>query len=257
MPPRCVTGFGVAVMQPAMPPLVRAWLPDRIGFGTAVYTNGLLIGEIIPVALTLPMVLPLVGGSWRLAFVAWAIPCVALAVVMLVLAPRQSPAPRQTAVAGIAGGAGPAPPRRWWPDWHSGTMWRLGLMLGGVNATYFSTNAFLPEFLTQTGRGDLVGPALVALNTGQLPASFLLLAFAGQFERNFRSYIVCGLLCFAGVLTVVLGQRELGRRRRRAGRLRGGGRADPDPRTAGAAQCAARTCRAWPPESSPSAIPAP
>ncbi len=204
-----VTGFGVAVMQPAMPPLVRAWLPDRIGFGTAVYTNGLLIGEIIPVALTLPMVLPLVGGSWRLAFVAWAIPCVALAVVMLVLAPRQSPAPRQTAVAGIAGGAGPAPPRRWWPDWHSGTMWRLGLMLGGVNATYFSTNAFLPEFLTQTGRGDLVGPALVALNTGQLPASFLLLAFAGRFERNFRSYIVCGLLCFAGVLTVVLGQREL------------------------------------------------
>jgi len=26
-----VTGFGVAVMQPSLPPLVRAWLPDRIG----------------------------------------------------------------------------------------------------------------------------------------------------------------------------------------------------------------------------------
>ena len=52
-------------MQPSMPPLVRAWLPDRIGFATAVYTNGLLIGEVLPVALTLPLVLPLVGGSWR------------------------------------------------------------------------------------------------------------------------------------------------------------------------------------------------
>src|SRR5262249_52898259 len=35
-----VTAFGVSVMQPALPPLVRAWLPDRIGFGTAVYANG-------------------------------------------------------------------------------------------------------------------------------------------------------------------------------------------------------------------------
>jgi CP family cyanate transporter-like MFS transporter len=58
-----VTGFGVAVMQPSLPPLVRAWLPDRIGFGTAVYTNGLLIGEILPVALMLPVVLPLVGEA--------------------------------------------------------------------------------------------------------------------------------------------------------------------------------------------------
>src|ERR1700733_5787694 len=38
-------GAGIAVMQPALPPIVRGWLPDRIGFATAVYTNGLLIGE--------------------------------------------------------------------------------------------------------------------------------------------------------------------------------------------------------------------
>ena len=43
-----VTAFGVAVMQPALPPLVRTWVPQRIGFATAVYTNGLLIGEILP-----------------------------------------------------------------------------------------------------------------------------------------------------------------------------------------------------------------
>jgi CP family cyanate transporter-like MFS transporter len=33
---------------------VRGWLPHRIGFGTAVFTNGLLVGEILPVALTIP-----------------------------------------------------------------------------------------------------------------------------------------------------------------------------------------------------------
>ena len=46
-----VTAFGVAVMQPSLPPLVRTWVPQRIGFATAVYTNGLLIGEILPAAI--------------------------------------------------------------------------------------------------------------------------------------------------------------------------------------------------------------
>ena len=63
-------GAGIAIAQPAMPPVVRAWLPDRIGFATAVYTNGFLIGATAAAALSLPLVLPLVGGSWRLGFAA-------------------------------------------------------------------------------------------------------------------------------------------------------------------------------------------
>src|SRR5437762_6738848 len=69
-----VTGFGVAIMHPSLPPLVRAWLPHRIGFGTAVFTNGLLVGEILPVALTIPLLLPLVGNSWHESFAIWAVP---------------------------------------------------------------------------------------------------------------------------------------------------------------------------------------
>ena len=168
-----VTGFGVAVMQPSMPPLVRAWLPDRIGFATAVYTNGLLIGEILPVALMIPVVLPLVGGSWRLAFVAWGVPCLAIAAALYALAPRPAATRLDSPL-----------PRKWWPDWKSSLLWRLGLMLGGVNAAYFSTNAFLPDYLSQLGRPDLIGPGLTALNVGQLPASFLLLALVGRVEKR-------------------------------------------------------------------------
>ena len=96
-----VTGFGVAVMQPSMPPLVRAWLPDRIGFGTAVYTNGLLIGEILPVALTLPSCCrwsAAAGGS-----LSWsgASPVVVVAAIWL-LAPR----PRRGAAGRRRRGAG-------------------------------------------------------------------------------------------------------------------------------------------------------
>src|SRR5579864_492174 len=49
---------GIAVMQPAMAAAVREWMPKRSAFGTAVYTNGLILGEIIPVATMLPLVLP-------------------------------------------------------------------------------------------------------------------------------------------------------------------------------------------------------
>src|SRR5215212_2053159 len=82
-----VTGFGVAIMHPSLPPLVRTWLPHRIGFGTAVFTNGLLVGEILPVALTIPFLLPLVGNSWRESFVIWAIPVALIGLVIMMAAP--------------------------------------------------------------------------------------------------------------------------------------------------------------------------
>ena len=188
-----LTGLGVAVMQPAMPPLVRAWLPQRISFGTAVYTNGLLVGEIIPVWLTIPLVLPLVGQSWRLAFVAWALPCAAIALALLAFAPTAQEAARASA------------PRRWWPDWRSGLIWRLGLMFGANNATYFSTNFFLPDYLHSVGRPDLIGGALSWLNIGQLPASLLLLAFSGRLVGRAWPYMATGALSLACVAGLVLG----------------------------------------------------
>jgi CP family cyanate transporter-like MFS transporter len=192
-----LTGIGVAVMQPALPPLVRAWLPERIGFGTAVYTNGLLVGEIIPVMLTIPLVLPLVGDSWRLAFVVWALPCAAFALVVFALAPRP------------AVDAKTAARPRWAPDWRSGLIWRLGLMFGATNATYFSTNAFIPDYLHQLGRPDLIGPALSALNVGQLPATVLLLVGAGRLigRHGIQTwpYMACGALALACMLGLLLG----------------------------------------------------
>jgi len=185
-----VTGFGVAIMHPSLPPLVRAWLPHRIGFGTALFTNGLLVGEILPVALTIPVVLPLLHNSWRETFMLWAAPVALIALVIMVLAPR---APAATQAQKTA--------QRWWPDWSDPLIWRLGIALGSVNAMYFSANAFLPDYLHHVGRPDLVSAALTALNLGQIPASFLLLAVAGRLERAIWPHIVCG----AGSLAAIVG----------------------------------------------------
>ena len=187
-----VTGLGVAVMHPAMPPLARSWMPERIGFATAVYANGLLIGEILPVMLMSPVVLPLVGGSWRLGFAFWAVPCIVIAAII------HTAAPRRDATNDLSR-------HQWRPNWNSALLWRLGLMLGGANASYFTANHFLPDYLNQTGHGDLVDPALVVLNVAQLPGSFLLLWLASRFERRSATYVFFGTMTLLAALGIMLG----------------------------------------------------
>jgi CP family cyanate transporter-like MFS transporter len=184
---------GIAIAQPAMPPIVRAWLPQRIGLATAVYTNGFLMGATAAAALSLPLVLPLVGGSWRLGFAVWAVPVVVTAVLVPVLAPRGE-RPAASAAVTIA---------RWWPDWRSPLLWRLGLLFGSNNSIYFTTNAFLSDYLNAHGAADLIGPALTALNVGQIPVSFALIAAAGRLERRLWPYVASGLGVLAGLAGVV------------------------------------------------------
>jgi MFS transporter, CP family, cyanate transporter len=187
-------GAGIAIAQPAMPPLVRAWLPDRIGFATAVYTNGFLMGATAAAALSLPLVIPLVGGSWRLGFAAWAAPVVVTAVLVPIFAP-----------ASAQPGAGVVTIPRWWPDWRSPLLWRLGILFGSNNSTYFTTNAFLSDYLNAHGAADLIGPALTALNVGQIPVSFALIAAAGRLQNRLWPYVVSGLGVLAGLAAVVFG----------------------------------------------------
>ena len=109
-----VMGAGVAITQPAMPALIGRWLPRHIGLGTGIYTNGLLVGEILPIAL-FPLLFPLLGDRWRATFVLWAVPILAIALLMAAMAPRQTGAPIAAA-------------SRWWPDWPARDIWRLGIV---------------------------------------------------------------------------------------------------------------------------------
>jgi CP family cyanate transporter-like MFS transporter len=184
-----ITAGGVAIMQPSLPPLVRSWLPNRVPLATAVYTNGLLVAELLAVAITLPLVLPLADGSWRLAFVYWGVPVIVVALLVLFIAPREA----KTAV---------TVPRRWWPNWRDKLMWRLAFCLGCVNTCYFATNTFLPDYLTAIGRPDLISATLTSLNFCQLPASILMLWFAPRLVPLPGSYAGVGLLNLAAIIGI-------------------------------------------------------
>src|SRR5579864_3363866 len=148
-------GLGVAVTQPAFPSLVREWFPRRIAIATAAYSNGILIGETLPTVLTTPVgVLPLAHGDWRWALATWSVLVASSAIVIAAASPNRSTGPTITA--------------RWWPNWRQGQAVRIGIVMGMASAAYFGANAFIPDFLDQTGRHNLISPTLALLNGSQL-----------------------------------------------------------------------------------------
>jgi CP family cyanate transporter-like MFS transporter len=94
--------------------------------------------------------------------------------------------------------------RRWWPDWRSRLVWRLGLLTGSVNSLYFTMNFFLPDYLASQGEADWVATVLTVLNLGQVPGSFLMLAVAGRWGRRPLAYIGSAALALTGILGTLL-----------------------------------------------------
>jgi CP family cyanate transporter-like MFS transporter len=194
-----VMGIGIALIQPAFPSLARSWFgAARSAFATGIWANGLLVGEALSASLTLPFVLPLVGGSWEKSFVAWSVP-VALTAVALGAARDPVDTP-------------PASLGAWLPDFRDRRVWLLGTFQSAASLTYFGANTFLPDFLHARGQADLVGPCLAALNIGQLPASFAVgLIPMRILGKRVTSLLVAalivaalvGVLAFGGAVTIV------------------------------------------------------
>jgi CP family cyanate transporter-like MFS transporter len=189
------TGFGIAIMQPGMPTLVREWLPSRIGLATVVYSSGMVVGAILPPVLTIPFVLPLVGGSWRLNFLVWAVPAVLISAVFLLLSPKET---HRSRAATAAIGA------LWWPDWRNPLIWLLGFTFGSNKSPFFAANAFLGDYLASRGQADLLGPALASLNGAQLVALVLLFVVAGRLQRRAWPFLLFGPLMLAGFLGLIV-----------------------------------------------------
>ena len=186
-------GFGIAIVQPTLPAIVREWMPRRVGLGTVVYSNGMLTAVMLAPTLTIPLVLPLLDGSWRLDLVVWSVPVLATALLIALVRPQPA-----------KGAAAMPATTRWWPNWRKPLIWLLGFTFGSNNAAYYGANAFLPDFLAGQGRADLIGPALGALNAAQFAASLVLLVIANRLLRRALPYLVFGPLTLAAFAGMVL-----------------------------------------------------
>jgi MFS transporter, CP family, cyanate transporter len=177
-------GVGIAICQPAAPTLVGEWFPNRLGLATAVYVNGILVGETISAALTVPL-LPLVGGRWEWSFVVWSIPVLLSALVFAWFVPHVP----QHAEARIA----------WWPDWRDPLTWKLGLLQAGISVLYFGLNAYVPDYFHAAGRPWMAPICIAALNAAQVPASFLTLFIAHKLAGRRTFFIIVFVAAIPGL----------------------------------------------------------
>ena len=164
-------GLGIAVVQPALPALLTVWCPGRVALGTAVYMNGMLVGEVIGAGLTIPLFLPMAGQDWRLA----------LAIVSL---------PALLCVAGFALYRRPGEERAaqavpiWMPAWRHSLVWRMGLLLGTSGSLFFGANAYMATVLAGRGEVHLLAVGLLLFNSAQVAASMLAFRYAGRWVRS-------------------------------------------------------------------------
>lgn len=183
-----VMGVGIAFMQAAMPVLAKLWAPGYIGRASAVYTNGLLVGELLAAGATGPLIAGWLQAQWQWAFVLWVLP-VPLLMLALVASARRLPMT----------GRSTSPPRLVLPDLRDARMWRLVALLGCAAALYFCGNIFLPPMLEASGRLDLLSPGLTALNGAQMFSSGLLIVFADRLMGRVRPLITITLLALLSI----------------------------------------------------------
>lgn len=160
-------GASVAVVQPALPALVYHWTPAHVGLATAVYTNGLLVGELVGAGATTQVIVPMTGG-WQSALAVWGVYPIVVAIMLWALSPA-------------LGAIDSAEPSRWWPDFGHGLTWRLGFTQAGSGVIYFGANAFFPDYLHSAGAAGLIAPSLLCLNGSQFAASIVVALAPGRF----------------------------------------------------------------------------
>ena len=184
-----VMGLGIAMMQPALPALLPRWLqPHHVAMGTAVYMNGMLMGEFIGAGVTLPLLVPLLDGSWRLTLLAWSLPALAVAAALF-LPKRDLAKPTQRAA--------------WLPDWSNPLTLKLGLLLGLSASMFFGLNAYMGNLLEQTGHFDKLSQALFYYNIAQVFASLLMLKFARQWVGRRDLIAVMAVVSVLGTIGAI------------------------------------------------------
>ncbi|MEX2476086.1 CynX/NimT family MFS transporter [Marinobacter sp.] len=185
-----VMGLGVAMMQPALPALLSRWLePHHLALGSAIYMNGMLMGEFIGAGITLPVLMPLLDNSWRATMLAWSLP--ALLVAAALFLPKRDR-------------ARPVRKMAWLPDWSNPLTLRIGLLLGLSGSMFFGLNAYMSNLLEQQGHFEKLSQALFWYNIAQVFASLVMLKMARYWVGRRSLIIIMATISIIGTIGTVL-----------------------------------------------------
>jgi CP family cyanate transporter-like MFS transporter len=192
---------GVALAQTSIPMLARQWFPERIGFASALFTDGLVIGETIAAAATAPLMRAWFGAdAWPLALMMWAIPATLTLILWLWLAPP-APIAISPSVAGgmleLADQAGDV------NQPHAATPrvgpWLIGGVMGAGSLIFFGMNNWIAPYNQAIQATGMTPLALFAINVAQLPVAFGLTPLMGWLAGRRWPLVVAGAVASAAV----------------------------------------------------------
>ncbi|HST89425.1 MAG TPA: MFS transporter [Ktedonobacterales bacterium] len=198
--------LGIALAQTAAPVLTRQWFPTRIGLVSALFSDGLIVGESVAAGVTVPIMRRFFGAdAWQATFVVWSVPVLLAAALWALLAPA---APATRARPAVAGGASsepaltpsptdtPARPRV--------SALHLGILLGCGSLVYFGMNGWIANYNRALRLDDITPVALSTLNAAQLPVSFAVTIFAQRLAGRRWPFIAAGTVCVLSMTGWVL-----------------------------------------------------
>jgi CP family cyanate transporter-like MFS transporter len=186
-----VAATAIAVMNVAMPGIVKQHFPDRVNLLTGVYSSAIVAGAASASALVIP-VEHATGYGWRGVSALLAVPALAAALLWL-----------PQALGRQAGGQNG--PRPFGKVLRSRITWYVTAMMGLQSFTFYVMLTWLPTIFLDAGLpADQAGYLLSVTNLVQVGATLAVPVLAGRRRSVVPFVLAAGLLTVAGYLGMLL-----------------------------------------------------
>jgi CP family cyanate transporter-like MFS transporter len=186
-----VAGTAIAIMNVAMPGIVKQHFPSRIGLFTSVYVSGLVLGAATMSGLAVPLERA-TGYGWREVTAMAAIPAVVAAVLWLPQVLRRPVG--QSAV-----------PRPFRAMLRSRVTRFVTVYMGLQSLTFYIMLAWLPTIFQDAGLpADQAGYMLGLTHLAQMAATLTVPVLAGRARSQVPHVTVATVLTIAGYVGVLL-----------------------------------------------------
>ncbi|MBN6057323.1 MFS transporter [Nonomuraea sp. RK-328] len=193
-----LAGTAIAVMNVAMPGVVKQHFPDHVGPWTSVYVSALVVGAGAGAALMVPLE-RLTGYDWRGVSALAAVPALAAALLWLPQAFRRPRGESDSRGAAPAVGARPFASLL-----RSRTTWWVTAFMGLQSLTFYIMLAWLPTIFQEAGLpADQAGYLLSLSNLAQVGATFTVPVHAARRASQVPHVVASSVLTIAGYVAVL------------------------------------------------------
>lgn len=180
-------GVGIATTQTLLPPLVKAYFPNRVAFATGLYTASLGLGSTIASGMTVPIYQFL--GSWTAALSAWALLAICAIVAWVPVCKNTAGKKNQPSEPSTPSLTG----TKWLP-WHSSSAWIITFLFVLNVSVYYSFLTWLAPYYVTLGWGEDRAGFLLTIFILSGLGGMLTLSVVGDQHHDRRLWLVPLLL---------------------------------------------------------------